>query len=216
MATRIANQQMFQLWFVKTITTLAVVIFVSFHIWLFGTTIYKNEFGPVVDVCYRDILSDDYTPSKLIPASSFLLISMSTSITIGFELAMYRFIKKRRQQVQPEVALVSWNGNGQEDFQPPRVSYGSKDPYAKVLVPMKATCLGLVSLLMCVIVMLIVLFGFGLENDVEFRVYFLHILAMLGFITDMPLILWLTVKSNEKKVSKGPVVKPPMELQFHE
>ncbi len=215
MATRIANQQLFQRRFIQSVTALAVFLVIANCFWLFSITFGDASFGPVVDICYKRIDSPDYKPSPKAAIPAFMVAAIASQVGIGFDLAMYRFIRKRRVMVKPEVAMVSWNVND-IDHQPQFVSSGSNDPYAKALVPIKATCLGFASLCATGLLFVIVLYGLSLEEDLAFRAYFLHDVGIVGSMIHMPLILWLTVKSKHGNSSRVKRIQPPQGLQFHD
>ncbi len=84
----------------------------------------------------------------------------------------------------------------------------------KATVPIRATALGIVNVM--VIMNLLIILNFGLGSG-EFLTYFLIICALAITVVHMPLVLLLTVKSNEKKMSEpGPIstLVPPSGLQF--
>ena len=110
--------------------------------------------------------------------------------------------------IQPQIAMVAWAPQ-----QSLLVSANHND-YSKRTIPIQATCLGVVNLILLAAVGYISTFHFsssiGIEN------FFFQNYVNIYVATHMPLVLLLTVKSNEKKKTSPQIINPPLGLQFHE
>ncbi len=88
--------------------------------------------------------------------------------------------------------------------------------YTTDTVPIQATGLGLVNLIITAFFLLLI---FGGNIDIKVQAGYISVTCITVYLSlHMPLVLLLTVKSNEKKkiLLNPPVVNPPSELQFHE
>ncbi len=163
MASRTANQKRIVDWYVKFVRGLAMSLEATGCVVMFHYT-YNLEvpFGPLVQLCYKH--PESLKTGLPFPPLLFLLTAtFSTVIGIVFDIAMFRFLKERRQKVSPQIAMVSWDHH--QIQQPPLVSYGPNEKILRAMVPIKATCLGLVNL---VIILLILYIGhFGLDSDLQ-------------------------------------------------
>ncbi len=135
----------------------------------------------------------------------FLIIFFG--IGLIHDYAMIKFIKKRKSLVKPEVQLVAWG----EVPQPPFVS--GLD-YTRSTVPIKATCLGIVNI--------IIILAFNLLSTLAFErrsfAYLYGHIVRLHLFVQLPPTLMLTVKSNKKANpdNHGLKITPPRGLQFYE
>ncbi len=212
MAYRIASQRLIQDWFINVVTGIAVILEVSVCIVMFYFTYFRQvPFGPVVEVCYK--FPEDFnkggTPAP--PIISLLVAISSLVIGIVFDIAMFRFLRKRRQQTKPNNATASGNSIGQ----PPLVTYGSNDASSKASIPIQATCLGVVNLV--IMLLLLYLLTIGLDQK-EIGLYCIYAAGLTCNSIHMPLVLFLTVKSKDKKYIKSSIPTHPSSggLQFHE
>ncbi len=205
MANRMSRQRKFQVWFINLVTALATLAELLVCSIFSGFTLYfKSSFGPGVNTCYN---SNDKTIATASGFGSAIIMAFGVSgLVIGmiFDIKMYLFLKRRRQQVHSGgVAMISWK---QEVV--PKISYGAKSNF-KGTVPIKATALGAVNIVLLLPIM------FLMVNQSEISIPIMKIMSLLIINFHMPLILLLTVKSNSKK-AVPPQVVPPAELQFHE
>ncbi len=208
MAWRTANQKSIQQWFINTIVGLAVFLELTVCLAMFiPTYFYSVPFGHITAACYHSVNGyPNFIPIG--PAITIILMVLALTTGIVFDLKMLFFLRSR-QSVKPEIAMVSWNRR----HQPPLISHGKNDQSSKLTIPIQATCLGVVNLSVILVFGFIANSGFFLG---EYTVYFLLSLATTCLAVHMPLVLLLTVKSNENKVTKTLVVAPPARLQFHE
>ena len=208
MAIRMANQQFFQLWFVILVIGIAGLLTLLVFLAMFVPPFFFSQpFGPVIEACYKpsDNLSDD-----LIFGPAFALFTSGFGMVVGivFDLKMACFLKHRQTSVQPAIALVSW-----DQHQPPLVSPGSNDNSYKLTIPIQATCLGIVNL--CFLTAFVCAFLFGL-GKAEYVTYFLHSGGVFCIVIHMPLVLLLTVKTNQKRMSQPKAPGPVLQLnQLH-
>ncbi len=217
MATRTANQRMFQPWFIRLIIAIAIIaLFFICSVMLVAVLYFEASFGPVVDVCY------DGAESRPTFGATIALSIGLTGLVIGiiFDIAMYRFLKRRQSNTQPEMpmAMIAW------EPEVPMVTCGpsTSGQSSKATVPIKATCLGAVNLVI-VVVMLFVLHNLNMDSKSLPVPIALKIGAMIVVIVHMPLVLVLTVKSHQNpkhvpvKINNREFkVIPPSTLQFHE
>ena len=164
---------------------------------------FQVPFGPFIQICMRR--RTDHNRIAFGPATFMFLSMASLMIGLCYDIKMYRFLKQRKKHVQPGVAMIAWKPDV------PTVSYGSNSSL-KATVPIKATCLGAVNLMVCLPTLLVFVKGFKL---ISVTLSIFQVSGMLIVTCHMPLILLLTVKSNAKKASP-PLVQPPVELQFHD
>ena len=95
----------------------------------------------------------------------------------------------------------------------PLVAHSSNDSHSKSTVPVKATCLGIVNLAFVVVIFYLLTMGFGQVASLHFGMA----LGTFCVVIQMPLVLLLTVKSNQKKREKASsVIGPPKGLRIHE
>ncbi len=170
---------------------------------IFGIyTFYFNvPFGPAIEVCFKNSNASTMTSIGPVIVNSIGV----TGLVIGvvYDIKMYRFLKQRKKQVQPGIAMVAWKQ------EVPAVSYGSNSSL-RATVPIQATCLGAVNLVVWMPITFILIKGFNMKSILP---YIVKILVFVIVAFHMPMILLLTVKSNSKKPQS---VQPPAELQFHE
>ena len=207
MASKAAKQKYFKHHHIAIVVGIAVLLECLVVLGMFVPTfLYQEPFGPVLEACYK---STKTSSNKLHFGPPFALVTavFALVIGIGYDLAMLRFLKQRRS-IKPVLELVSWN----QHHQPPIVSQGSNDKSSKGTVPIQATCLGVVNLCVVLVYFYVLVFGMGQE---EYLTYFMLSGGIGCLIVHMPLVLLLTVKSNEKKHSRM-IVAPPTELQFHD
>ncbi len=220
MASRVSNQRMFQRWFIVLVIAMALVLELSLIASMAITVFYFNaSFSPVIDACYNNEIH--------IVSGSFVSLGIGVtclSVGIFYDVAMYRFLKKRYGQVNNMVAMVAWkqppNDQGQDQQeavsenqqQAPFISWGAKDYTSKATIPIKATLLGMVNLVILLVLIYIFANGFGYPTWTSF---FLQTTAMVSVTLHMPFVLLFAIKSNEKTSAKLNV-SPPEGLQFHE
>ena len=204
MADRMSKQKKFQHWFMIMVTALATFAELFVCSVLAGYTLYfQTSFGPSVNTCTND------EDNRLTESSGFWSVSILafgiSGLMIGmvYDIKMYLFLRMRRKQIQPEIAMIPWKQDAI-----PAVSFGSKSNF-KATVPIKATCLGAINIIFLLPIMYL------LVNQFEFGISVMKIIALLITTFHMPLILLMTVKSNSKKAN-AQQVQPPAELQFHE
>ncbi len=183
---------------------------------LFSTLVFHREresFGPVINLCMKRLPSkSNRAVPEILTAFAFGMTGLVTGIV--FDIAMYLFLRKRRRIASnPKIAMIAW-GPLANDNPVPLVSPGTKDlSKSKATVPIKATCLGVVNLFSVTIFQYLAQFRFS--HDVLSRFVMLVVFGLyLAF--HMPLVIWLTVKSNSKKKVSKPIIAPPRGLQFHE
>ncbi len=211
MAGRVANQRAIQHWYViavsRTASLLQCLVCASMFYSIYNPSI---PFGPVVESCYRQ--PDQFNGTlPWPPLLSFFISVCSLTIGIVFDIAMLNFLRKRRQRIQPKVAMISWNNH---NVRPPLVSLGPNDKSHNSTIPIQATCLGVVN--MCFILVLLYFGTLGLDQKRN-RLYYASAAAAVCNVIHMPLVLLLTVKSNNKKSKKRNLLTlPPTGLQFHE
>ena len=210
MATRMANHQLFQEWCMNCVTGFAISALAVVCIGtLFFQFVFQIPFGPFTLQCVDpNTVLDTSVKDFAGPLAIVAFGGMGLLVGIIFDIAMFRFLKKRQEMIQPQIAMVAWAPQ-----QPLLVSPGQYD-YSKRTIPIQATCLGVVNLILLFILSYTSTFhffsltGFGefiLQNHVNIYV------AM-----HMPLLLLLTVKSNEMKKPSQAQVSPPLGLQFHD
>ncbi len=202
-ANEAANQKFFRRRSIVLIVTLAVLCELQVILAMFLPTFNNQPFGPVLEACYTpDKESQDHVSFGPL----VVLVTNIAALTIGilYDLAMLRFLRQRRQ-VTPALAMVAWG-------QPPLVAPGSNDNSSKATVPIQATCLGIVNL--CVVTVYFYVFVLSL-GSIEDMTYFMLSAGIGILVVHMPLVLLLTVKSNEKRIAKSFIV-PPNQLQFHD
>ncbi len=204
MANQMENQQHFKMKFIWTVTLTAIGSQVLLCLTMIITVLVFNaSFGPVLNTC----MDHDSGHVTLIGPAMILSISISgLSIGLVFDTLMYRFVKqKRNASVQPQLAMIAWG--------PPLVSHGPKDKM-KVTIPIQATCLGIVNLLIILTSVHFAVFYFA---NAGIGQYVLRGCVGVYNMIHMPLVLLLTIKSNNKKKTAGQSgISPPQELQFHE
>ncbi len=201
-----AKQRLPQYWYLNFVTLLATLANV-FLASIFGLYLlyFKAPFGPIIKTCYERNGGD--TSTKDPPGGALLTVVCAASLMVGlfYDIRMYRFLKQRKKRVQPGIAMIAWKQ------EVPAVSLGTNASY-KATVPIKATCLGAINLLIIMPVLFTLVKGFELTSASPF---ILRIIALIIVNVHLPLILLLTVKTNSKKVTPQ-LVQPPAELQFHE
>ncbi len=209
MAIKTANQKFLQKWFISSVIGLACILEASVCFVMFCTTcIVKEPFGPAINVCYKAKIKDE-NENELFVGPLVVLCVMVFALVIGivYDLAMLRFLRNRRRPTNPEIALIPLHN------QPPLISPGSNDSdSAKVTIPIQATAFGVVNLCIMSVFTYVLVFGLGQKEN---QSYFLQIAGTLCVCSHMPLVLFLTVKSNEKKIPR-PVVIRTNTLHFHD
>ena len=210
LATRMANQQHFQEGYMNAVIAGAVLCFASLCIGsLIATVIFKIPMSPPIIQCMNPCQPVKLKLQHTIAPMIFGAVGMSGLMTgIVFDIGMFRFLKKRQDLVHPQVAMVAWAPQ-----QPPLVSPGQEKDYSNRTVPIQATCLGLVCLLVQICIGYLVTFHLG--SIILAKSVFQNPLNIFVAI-HMPLVLLLTVKSNIKKKPKQQHVIPPIGLQFHD
>ena len=213
MASRVDNQKSVQNWFIYLVagTAILMALLVSM-VFVVTAFVYRLSFGPVIDICYNPNYneSNETNQSHSLVGPKLPLAVAGACLTIGviFDVQMFRFIKKKRKEIQPSVAMMTWKHS-----QPPMVSLSQKDTNAsKATIPIQATALGVVNLGVIVLLFIMVQ-GFGLGKDSP---YFIAVVGLLVLVTHMPLILLFTVKSHVKQQQQtNKKICPPSGLQFH-
>ncbi len=220
MASRVAKQRVFQRWFIRIVIGTAVTSELLLIGAMLATVLYfKASFSPVIEACH------DEEARPISGASSSLAIGMICLVVgISYDAAMFRFLKKRQNQVKNSVAMVAWKPSEQiktdqekensceQPPHPPFVSWGSNDYTSRTTIPIKATLLGVINLLILLALIYIFTYGFGNPSWASF---FLQTSAMVSVTLHMPLVLLFTIKSNEKTSAKLNI-RPPEGLHFHE
>ncbi len=203
MATSMEKHQRFKIWFIYSVTGIAIgslaLISSVMLIIVFG---YNASFGPVLQSCH-EAKNPSTSPTVIIgPVLCLLTGASGLAIGIIFDIGMYKFLKRRQTVICPAIAMVAWG--------PPIVSGGSKDKM-KATVPIKATTLGVINLCIIFIINYFIVFHF---SNADYGRYAFRTCLGLYAMAHMPLILFLTVKSNKSKGASN--VHPPHGLQFHE
>ena len=170
--------------------------------------VFRASFGPVVDVCYNKDHSDNILLVGPVFAATIAVTGIITGII--FDIAMLWFLRKRQAVVQPAVAMISW------DLVEPRplADNGLDDENEKAMIPIRATCLNIVYLVFVILILSILVLGFGQDDFTE---YLVLSSCSFGCAIHTPLVLRLTVKSNaEDQEGDQQAVVPPQELQFYD
>ena len=215
MATQMAKQQHFQQWYMNAITRTSIGILITLCLIMLWT-VYHLEvpFGPSIVICSNaDNRSESgmaISEDQSFPGALLIFSIEIPCLVMGiiFDIGMYRFLKKRKASVQPQVAMIAWGSN-----EPPLVSPGSKDSFNST-IPIQATCLGTFSMILACLTTLAIIFQF----DYQIKMHVVFSSSIVAYdVMHMPLVLFLTVKSNEKKARNHSTnILPPQGLHFHD
>ncbi len=182
MATSMENHQHFKIWYISLVTGIAIGSQATLCLVMFGIAFgFNASFGPVLQTCLAKEISQEVQKLLIGPALTLVIGSISLVLGIVYDIAMYRFLKRRNSAAHPHIAMVAW--------EPPLVSAGPNDKM-KATVPIKATALGCVNLCIICLVIYFVVFHFSAS---EFGQYAFRTCLGLYAIAQMPLILFLTV-----------------------
>ncbi len=176
-----ANQRMPQPWFLnlaKLVSTLAVLILcLTFASYVFY---FQAPFGPAVDVCFKTSV----TKGRPVFGPAIITSIGIAGLLIGilYDIKMYHFLKQRKKLVQPGIAMIAWKQ------EVPAMSIGP-NASLKATVPIKATCLGALNLMVFLPILYILINEFQLG---PYLPYIMKITALIIATVHMPLILLLT------------------------
>ncbi len=147
------------------------------------------------------------------PTMAIMMMPAHVSVIIGLvnDSAMAIFLRNRRRVAPLEMSV--WT------LEAPIISrpkHQEREQESKLTIPIKATVIG-----GCLLLLVLIMFAVatkslqngGLSNASMVLIVFVLFLYQIY----MPLIVAVTIKSNEKRLKKAVApIHPPRELQFHE
>ena len=195
-----AINHMFLKWFVNSVFGLALTC-VSVFVGIISLS-DSMTVSPIVALCAK--VDFEFEPTTAMVMATGIL---SVFVGIFNDLRLARLMKERKK-IGP-IQMVVWTTKGSTTMN------NKDDSDSKMIVPVKATIIGMFFLVVFVLIMSL-LQGVWMSKKLS-SLGFLLINGFGSFFDFyMLLILSLTVKSNEKKTSHCQPSVPPMELQFHE
>ena len=194
MAARTANNRFVNLGFIVSFEEFFILFVFTFDFLQVFLSFGTNVLGDSLNT--QSCLGDNPLRPSLSGSSGEILAFVAIVTSLGFDLAMVAFIRKRAR-VAP-IRLVVWTTES--------AATSSSQDDLKDTIPVNSSILSTLSLVMLASVT-------GCMAPVMPSNY-ATMASALVLLTHLPLILILTVKSQEGKASRRP--NPPPGLQYHE